>query len=216
LQAPWVLQPLTPPQLWLPVQPSSVASRQILRQVPAKQAWPPAQLEVLLQEAPCLPLPVSEQTGCSLLSSQQPSVGAQPLSQTGSQEVVTGTQAPALQALPVPQEPQLPPQPLSPQTLPLQLGVQRQAPALQVLPAPQEPQLPPQPSSPQTLPLQAGLQRQAPALQVLPAPQEPQLPPQPSSPQTLPLQAGLHWLIEIQYGAVRSQTPSPEQSSSKP
>ena len=58
--------------------------------------------------------------------------------------------------------PQLPPQPSSPQFLPVQFGVQpppsHTPPALQVWPPEHVPQLPPQPSSPQFLPVQLGVQ----------------------------------------------------------
>jgi hypothetical protein len=80
-------------------------------------------------------------------------------------------QTPAtLQMLPVVQVPQLPPQPLSPQVLPVQLGVQTQVPLWQVLGAVQVPQLPPQPSSPQVLPAQLGAPQSATQLQLVSPP----------------------------------------------
>ena len=60
--------------------------------------------------------------------------------------------------------PQSPPQPSSPQALPLQSGVQVVFPGehwpllSQVSPLAQAPQLPPQPSSPHTLPVHFGVQ----------------------------------------------------------
>jgi hypothetical protein len=91
--------------------------------------------------------------------------------------------------LPV-QDPQVPPQPSLPHTLPAQLGVQ-QSPALQTSPPAQVPQVPPQPSLPHVLPVQLGTHWQAPALQTSLLLQVPQVPPQPSSPHVLPAQLGV-------------------------
>ena len=123
MHAPWVFHPATPLQLWLPTQPAPPESWQILRQVLAKQPWPPAQSDVVLQPLPCVPDPVIEQAVFSLLSSQQPSDRAQPAFVTGSQALGSVTQVPFEQDVPKEQLPQLPPQPLSPQLFPPQLGV---------------------------------------------------------------------------------------------
>ena len=67
----------------------------------------------------------------------------------------------AEQVSPAAQDPQLPPQPLFPQTLPVQFGVQGRThcPEEQMRPPEQDPQLPPQPLLPQTFPVQFGVQQ---------------------------------------------------------
>jgi hypothetical protein len=96
--------------------------------------------------------------------------------------------------LPVEQLPHEPPQPSSPQALPLQIGVQEHQPlASQVFPVAQLPQEPPHPSGPQTFPVQLGTHLHWPlASQVLPVGQVPQEPPQPSGPHCLPLHLRMH------------------------
>jgi hypothetical protein len=86
------------------------------------------------------------------------------------------------------QVPQVPPQPLLPQVLPLQDGVQQLF-DRHTAPPPQVPQVPPQPLLPQVLPEQLGAHTHwPPALQVCPLAQVPQVPPQSSLPQSLPPQ----------------------------
>lgn len=90
------------------------------------------------------------------------------------------------------QVPQVPPQPLEPQVLPVQFGWQTQTPLWHTLPLPHG-QVPPQPSAPQVRPSQVGLQTQTPVrLHIWPEPHVPQDPPQPSEPQVLPVQLGTH------------------------
>ena len=108
------------------------------------------------------------------------------------------------------QTPQFLPQPSSPQTLPVQTGMQsflwHKKSSPQLKPASQIPHWPPQPSSPHFIALPAGvtqtlLQKSVhalPSLQNLPLGQKPQTEPQPSGPQILgmPVVVFLHCLTQ--------------------
>lgn len=101
----------------------------------------------------------------------------------------------------------MPPQPLGPQVLPEQEGVQTQAPAVeQVVPVPHVPHEPVQPSLPQAFPVQSGVQL-APgehwpeALQFSLGRQAPHSPPQPSPPHARPAQEG----VQLELASVVNQ-----------
>jgi hypothetical protein len=175
--------PQLPPQLSspqvLPVQ-SGVQPLQVL--LDASQVWPAGQFPQETSAQPLLTVPHSSPV-------QAFGSGTQVAPQVPVDRSQTSGEV---------QVPQLPLQPSSPQSLPVQSGTQvveqvwvevsHTAGEVQL------PQLPPQPLSPQSLPVQSGVQAaQVPVVssQILPDGQFPQLPPQPSSPQVLPVQSGV-------------------------